>query len=225
MSHILLADGNSRDRKSLEASLRSTGHVVVSVADGMTAIERVQHREVDLMLTEWLLRDMSGLELATSIRRHANGRHARIVIVSAKNETSAITTALDSGVDDYLVKPVRPAELLARVNASLRRPAAPSRQDVVETGPIRLDRLGHRITVGGAELDLAPIEFRLMVHFMENPGRVMQRRQLLEQVWRSHDGIGERTVDVHVRRLRAALEPHGADSMLQTVRGFGYRFG
>jgi two-component system phosphate regulon response regulator PhoB len=225
MSQILLADGNARERKSLEASLRATGHAVIGVADGMTAIECVQQREFDLVLTDSMLRDMSGLELASTIRRHANGRRARFLIVSAKSETSAITMALDSGADDYLVKPVRSAELQARVNAALRRPPAPSRQDVIEAGPIRLDRPGHRIMVSGSELDLAPIEFRLMVHFMENPGRVMPRCQLLEQVWRRHDGIGERTVDVHVRRLRAALEPHGADSLLQTVRGFGYRFG
>jgi two-component system phosphate regulon response regulator PhoB len=96
---------------------------------------------------------------------------------------------------------------------------------VLEVGPIRLDKLGHKVLVGSEEIELAPVEFRLMAYFMENPGRVMARRHLLEQVWRRRNGIGERTVDVHVRRLRAALEPHACDDLLQTVRGFGYRFG
>jgi two-component system phosphate regulon response regulator PhoB len=146
-------------------------------------------------------------------------------MLSGRREASAVAQALDSGVDDYLAKPVREEELLARVNSALRRPAAPSRENVLEVGPIRLDKLCHKVTVGVREIGLAPVEFRLMAYFMENPGRVLARRHLLEQVWRRRGGIGERTVDVHVRRLRAALEPHSCGDLLQTVRGFGYRFG
>jgi two-component system phosphate regulon response regulator PhoB len=146
-------------------------------------------------------------------------------MLSVRNEASAVAQALDSGVDDYLIKPVREEELVARINAVLRRPAAPGRDSVLEIGPLRLDRVGHKVTVGSREIELAPVEFRLMAYFMENPGRVMARRHLLEHVWRRRNGIGERTVDVHVRRLRAALEPHSCENLLQTVRGFGYRFG
>jgi len=168
---------------------------------------------------------MSGLELARYVRRHPNGRLARVVMLSGRNEVGAIAHALDGGVDDYLTKPVREEELLARVNAAMRRPAAPSRENVLEVGPIRLDKVGHKVTVGTREIELAPVEFRLMAYFMENPGRVLARRHLLENVWRRRSGIGERTVDVHVRRLRAALEPHSCENLLQTIRGFGYRFG
>lgn len=178
-----------------------------------------------MLLTDWMLRDMSGLELASYLRNQPNGRLTRVVILSSGSNGSAIAHALDSGIDDYLTKPVGHEELLARVNAALRRPATPSRENVLAVGPIRLDKLGHRVTVGVREISLAPVEFRLMAYFMENPGRVLARRHLLEQVWQRRGGIGERTVDVHVRRLRAALEPHSCEDLLQTIRGFGYRFG
>jgi two-component system phosphate regulon response regulator PhoB len=168
---------------------------------------------------------MSGVELASYIRRHPNGVLARVVILSSRDDAAGIAHALNSGVDDYLTKPCRREELQARLAAALRRPVAAGRDQLLEVGPIRVDKLGHRVTVSGDPLDLAPAEFRLMVYFMENPGRVLARRHLLEQVWRRRQGIGERTVDVHVRRLRAALEPYRCDDLLQTVRGFGYRFG
>ncbi|MEO7387737.1 MAG: winged helix-turn-helix domain-containing protein [Gammaproteobacteria bacterium] len=225
MTRILLVDGSTDDREWVRDRLKSVGHDVVCASDAMTAVDRIDQRSFDLLVTEWMLRDMSGLELAQYVRKHANGRLTRVVMLSGCDDASAVARALDSGVDDYLAKPVREEELVARVNAALRRPATPSRESVLEIGPLRLDRLGHRVTVGALEIDLAPAEFRLMTYFMENPGRVLARRHLLEHVWRRRHGIGERTVDVHVRRLRAALEPHSCENLLQTVRGFGYRFG
>ena len=225
MTRILLVDGNTQDREWVHDRLKAVGHDVVCASDAMTAVERVEQRAFDMVVTEWMLRDMSGLELAQYVRKHANGRLTRVVILSERSDGGAVAQALNSGVDDYLTKPVREEELLARVNAALRRPATPSRENVLEIGPIRLDKLGHKVTVGVREIGLAPVEFRLMAYFMENPGRVLARRHLLEQVWRRRSGIGERTVDVHVRRLRAALEPHSCENLLQTVRGFGYRFG
>lgn len=225
MTRILLVDGNSDDRKWVHDRLKAVGHDVICASDALTAVDLVAQRAFDMVVTEWMLRDMSGLELAQYVRKHANGRLTRVVMLSGRNDAGAVAQALDSGVDDYLTKPVREEELVARVNAALRRPAAPSRENVLEIGPIRLDKLGHKVTVGAREIGLAPAEFRLMAYFMENPGRVLARRHLLEQVWRRRGGIGERTVDVHVRRLRAALEPHSCENLLQTVRGFGYRFG
>lgn len=225
MTRILLVDGNPDDREWVHTRLKAVGHEVVCAVDATTAVSHVEQRSFDLIVTEWMLRDMSGLELAHYVRKHANGRLTRVVMLTGRDDASAVAQALDSGVDDYLTKPVREEELVARVNAALRRPAAPSRENVLEIGPLRLDKLGHKVTVGARELELAPVEFRLMAYFMENPGRVLARRHLLEQVWRRRNGIGERTVDVHVRRLRAALEPHACESLLQTVRGFGYRFG
>lgn len=224
MTRILLVDGNTDDRDWVRDRLKAVGHDVVCATDATTAVDRLEQRSFDMVVTDWMLRDMSGLEFAHFVRKHANGRLTRVVMLSGRSDASAVAHALDSGVDDYLTKPVREEELVARVNAALRRPAVPSRENLLEVGPIRLDKLSHKVTVGGRELDLAPVEFRLMTYFMENPGRVLARRHLLEQVWRRRNGIGERTVDVHVRRLRAALEPHSCENLLQTVRGFGYRF-
>jgi two-component system phosphate regulon response regulator PhoB len=225
VTRILLVDGNSDDRERVRDSLRAVGHDVVSASDAMTAVDRVEHRPFDLVVTEWMLRDMSGLELAHYVRKHANGRLTRVVMLSGHDDTSAIAHALNSGIDDYLMKSLRGEELVARINAALRRPVTPSRETGLEIGPIRLDRLSHKVTVRQRVIELAPVEFRLLAYFMENPGRVLPRRHLLDQVWHRRNGIGERTVDVHIRRLRAALEPHACDNLLQTVRGFGYRFG
>jgi two-component system phosphate regulon response regulator PhoB len=222
---ILLVDVAGRDRDQLRTHLRSAGHDVVVADDATAAVDRLEQQAYDLVLTELSLRDMSGVELAQYVRRHANGRLTRVVILSGRGDPAAVAHALNSGIDDYLFKPCREEELLARIGAALRRPAVPAREDVLEVGPIRLDKLGHTVTVGSAPLELAPAEFRLMAYFMENPGRVLARHHLLEKVWRRRAGIGERTVDVHVRRLRAALEPHRCESLLQTVRGFGYPFG
>jgi len=222
---ILLVDGAGRERDRLRSQLRSAGHDIVVADDATAAVDRLEQRAYDLVLTEHALRDMSGVELAQYVRRHPNGRLTRVVILSGGGDAAAVAHALNSGIDDYLLKPCREEELLARIAAALRRPAVPALQDTLEVGPIRLDQAGHTVTVGSARLDLAPAEFRLMAYFMANPGRVLARQHLLEKVWRRRAGIGERTVDVHVRRLRAALEPHRCDSLLQTVRGFGYRFG
>lgn len=225
MSRILLVDGSTDDRDRTRDRLRAAGHDVSCVGDATAAVERIEQHSFDMIVTDWMLRDMSGLELAHYARRHANGRQARVIIHTARNDPVAVAQALDGGIEDYMVKPLEPAELIARVNAALRRPAALPVESVLEVGPIRLDKLGHKVTVGSGELDLAPVEFRLMAYFMENRGRVLARRHLLENVWKRRSGIGERTVDVHVRRLRAALEPHACADLLQTVRGFGYRFG
>jgi two-component system phosphate regulon response regulator PhoB len=222
---ILLVDAAGRERDHLRAQLRSGGHDVAVADDATAAVDRLEQQAYDLVLTEHALRDMSGVDLAQYVRRHPNGRLTRVVIFSGRSDPAAVAHALNSGIDDYLFKPCREEELLARIGAALRRPAVPAREDVLEVGPIRLDKLGHTVTVGSAPLELAPAEFRLMAYFMENPGRVLARHHLLEKVWRRRAGIGERTVDVHVRRLRAALEPHRCESLLQTVRGFGYRFG
>lgn len=224
MTRILLVDGNPADRHWVQDRLTAVGHDVVAAGDATTAVDQLDRSPFDMLVTDAMLRDMSGLELAQFVRKHVNGRLTRVLLLSERSDASSVAHALDSGIDDYLAKPVRAEELVARVNAALRRPATPSRESILEIGPIRLDKLSHKVTVRTREIELAPVEFRLMTYFMENPGRVLARRLLLEQVWR-RNGIGERTVDVHVRRLRAALEPHACENLLQTVRGFGYRFG
>jgi len=224
VSRILIVDGSPADRNWLQERLEAVGHEVLATDDATAAVARLEQKPFDMLVTDAMLRDMSGLDLAQLLRKHVNGRLTRVLMVSERGDATSLAQALDSGIDDYVTKPVREEELIARVHAALRRPATPSRESVLEIGPVRLDKLCHKVTVRSREIALAPVEFRLMACFMENPGRVLARRLLLEQVWHCA-GIGERTVDVHVRRLRAALEPHDCEHLLQTVRGFGYRFG
>lgn len=225
MARLLVVDGSAEDRSSISRHLRDAGHDAVCAADAAAAIAIMQSSRFDAVITEWHLADTSALDLAAALRRNPRSADARILVSSACSEPGDIARAFDSGIDDYLVKPSRPDELVARVNAALRRPAAAGGAGALQVGPVLLDRICHKVTVAGHDIELAPAEFRLMACFMENRGRVLGRKQLLAQVWNRRKGIGERTVDVHVRRLRAALTPHGAEDLLQTVRGFGYRFG
>lgn len=221
-----MVDGSAEDRSSMIQQLRDAGHDAVAAGDAAAALKLFERSVFDAVITEWLLPDTTALDLAESLRAQpGTGGTARILVASRRSEARDIARALDSGIADYLVKPSRPEELVARVNAALRRPAAAVAGGIVTVGAIKLDRSSHRVLVGEVELELAPAEFRLMAFFMENRGRMVGRQQLLAQVWNRRNGIGQRTVDVHVRRLRAALSPFGCEDMLQTVRGFGYRFG
>lgn len=225
MARLLVVDGSAEDRLSISRHLRDAGHDAVCTADAAGAMAMFQSSQFDAVITEWHLSDISALDLAAVMRRSPCSASARILVSSARNEPGDIARAFNSGIDDYLVKPSRPEELIARVNAALRRPAALGGSGILQVGPVAIDRVCHRVTVSGHEIELAPAEFRLMACFLENRGRVLGRKQLLAQVWNRRKGVGERTVDVHVRRLRAALTPHGCEDLLQTVRGFGYRFG
>jgi two-component system phosphate regulon response regulator PhoB len=146
-------------------------------------------------------------------------------MLAANVEADCVARAKAAGVDEVVFKPWQKGELIARVNAALHRPQTRGMRDVLAHSEVELDRLSHKVRVQGTQVDLAPIEFRLLAYLMEHPGRVLDRQQLLEDVWNRRAGIGERTVDVHVRRLRAVLEPFGCDALIHTVRGFGYRFG
>jgi two-component system phosphate regulon response regulator PhoB len=223
VARLLVVDGSAEDCASISRQLRAAGHDALCAADAAAAISILERTPVDAVITEWKLPDTSALDLAIRLRASA-ATPPRILVSSRGREPADIASALDSGIDDYLVKTSTPEELVARVNAVLRRPAAVPDANV-RVGPVLLDRIGHRVTVRGHDVALAPAEFRLMAHFMEHRGRVLSRKQLLTEVWQKSRGIGPRTVDVHVRRLRAVLQPHGCDDLLQTVRGFGYRFG
>ncbi|NND37460.1 MAG: response regulator [Gammaproteobacteria bacterium] len=223
--NIVLADPDLEDRARIGEQLSSAGHEVTMVGDGVSAIAAVRKSFCSLVVTEWQLGDMTGLDLAQMIKASAKTRGTRVMMVSDASAAPRFSEALDSGVDDCVVKPCRPDELLARASLVLRRPSVLPIDDALTVGPITLDRPAHKVSVGDAELKLSPVEYRLIRFFLENPGRVFDRQQLLEQVWQRRNGIGVRTVDVHVRRLRASLEPHQCAHLLQTVRGFGYRFG
>jgi two-component system phosphate regulon response regulator PhoB len=224
VARLLVVDSSTEDRTAISRHLRDAGHEAVCAADALTAISMLQGSHFDAVITEWESAGVSALDLVDTVRRNPGGAAARILVTAAETDTHDMVVALDHGVDEYLVKTSRPEELVARVNAVLRRPPILT-GTVLCVGKVTLDRTSHRVTAGGAEIELAPAEFRLMAYFMANPGRVLSRKQLLDQVWNRRRGVGERTVDVHVRRLRAALTPHGCDDLLRTVRGFGYRFG
>jgi len=178
----------------------------------------------DLILLDWMLPNTSGVVLAKQMRADARTKNIPIIMLTARGEERDKILGLESGVDDYITKPFSPRELMARIRAVLRRyiPALPD--EAVAAGGLELSPSSHRVMANGKGIELGPTEFRLLHFFMTHPERVYSRTQLLDQVWGTQVFVEERTVDVHIRRLRAALEPAGMDNMIQTVRGSGYRF-
>jgi two-component system phosphate regulon response regulator PhoB len=220
---ILVVEDEPTIQLLIEVNLRRAGHVVQLAPDAETARRLIKDALPDLVLLDWMLPGMSGVDLARLLRGEARTRRLPIIMLTARAEERDKIEALDLGADDYVTKPFSPRELLARIKAVLRRHAPEATEDVVELGGLRLDPATHRITAGDAEVNLGPTEFRLLHFLMTHPERVHGRSQLLDQVWGDHVFVEERTVDVHIRRLRAALEASGHDGLIQTVRGSGYR--
>ena len=200
------------------------GHHVVRAADAETAQRIVRDALPDLILLDWMLPGMSGVEFARRLRSEERTRGIPLIMLTARGEEQDKVLGLESGADDYITKPFSPRELVARIKAVLRRRAPETTEDPVELGGLRLDPATHRLAAAGSPVTLGPTEFRLLHFLMTHPERVHSRAQLLDQVWGDHVFVEERTVDVHIRRLRCALEPSGHDSLVQTVRGSGYRF-
>jgi len=178
----------------------------------------------DLILLDWMLPGMSGVAFARKIKGDAYTKEVPIIMLTARGDEQDKITGLETGADDYITKPFSPRELVARIKAVLRRRAPQMTDDPVETGGLRLDPETHRVSGNGQPLELGPTEFRLLHFLMTHPERVHSRAQLLDQVWGSQVFVEDRTVDVHIRRLRRALEDTGHDHLVQTVRGSGYRF-
>jgi two-component system phosphate regulon response regulator PhoB len=221
---ILVVEDEPAIQSLIEVNLRRAGHVVLLAADAETARQLVRDALPDLVLLDWMLPGMSGVDFARLLRSEARTRLLPIIMLTARAERARQDRRLELGADDYVTKPFSPRELVARIKAVLRRHAPQATEDVVELGGLRLDPATHRVTAGGAEVRTSgPTEFRLLHFLMTHPERVHARTQLLDQVWGDHVFVEERTVDVHIRRLRAALEPGGHDALIQTVRGSGYR--
>ena len=220
---ILVVEDEPAIQSLIEVNLRRAGHAVQLASDAEAARRLIRDALPDLVLLDWMLPGMSGIDFARLLRGEARTRSLPIIMLTARAEERDKIEGLDIGADDYVTKPFSPRELMARIKAVLRRHAPQATEDVVELGGLRLDPATHRITVGGAEVNLGPTEFRLLHFLMTHPERVHGRSQLLDQVWGDHVFVEERTVDVHIRRLRAALEPSGQDHLIQTVRGSGYR--
>ena len=220
---ILVVEDEPAIQALIEVNLRRAGHDARLAADAESARRMVQEELPDLVLLDWMLPGMSGVDFARQLRSAPRTRGVPIIMLTARAEERDKIEALELGADDYVTKPFSPRELMARIKAVLRRHAPQSTDDAVELGGLRLDPATHRVTAGGSEVNLGPTEFRLLHFLMTHPERVHGRSQLLDQVWGDHVFVEERTVDVHIRRLRAALEASGHDRLIQTVRGSGYR--
>ncbi len=220
---ILVVEDEPAIQELVSYSLRQARHLVSSAKNAEEAMESINEVLPDLVLLDWMLPGMSGVDFARMLRRTARTKNIPIIMLTARAEESDKVAGLEIGADDYITKPFSPRELLARIKAVLRRRAPEAADDVVEISGLCLDSGTHRVTVNDNEVVLGPTEFRLLHFLMTHSERVHTRSQLLDQVWGDHVFVEDRTVDVHIRRLRKALELVGKDELVQTVRGSGYR--
>jgi two-component system phosphate regulon response regulator PhoB len=221
-SAILVIHGQSEATASVRRTLEQAGHSVQEAEDVAGAAKLRERSGLELILIPWTT--LSAVrEVLSRLKEHEATRHSRVIVLAPAAALAEAIVVLEFGADDCLSMPFREAELVARVNACLRRPAAALCPDQLRAGPLMLDKGLHCLLVRNTPVQLAPTEFRLMSFFLENQGRVFSRDELLRRAWSKNIKAGQRAVDVHVRRLRQLLEPFGCDQMIQTVRGFGYR--
>lgn len=221
---ILVIEDEPAIQALIATHLRRHGHSVTAALNAEEGLRQIRTALPDLVLLDWMLPGMSGLECARRLRGDARTRHVPIIMLTARGAEDDRVAGLDSGADDYVTKPFSPRELLARIQAVLRRGKPQASEAEVVLGGLKLDPVSHRVTAADVPINLGPTEFRLLHFLMTHAERVHSRDQLLDQVWGDHVYVEERTVDVHIRRLRAALEVSGCDRLVQTVRGSGYRF-
>ena len=226
--HILIVDDEPAIRDMVAFALRKGEYEPIHAGDAREAQNAIADRVPDLILLDWMLPGTSGLELARRWRKDAMTRDVPIIMLTARGEENDRVGGLEAGVDDYVVKPFSARELLARIRAVMRRSRDDDEDGSVAVGSLRIDGAAHRVfadTTGGPiPVHIGPTEYRLLHFFMSHADRVYSRTQLLDHVWGGNVYVEERTVDVHIRRLRKTLEPHGLENMVQTVRGSGYRF-
>jgi two-component system phosphate regulon response regulator PhoB len=223
MARILLVEDEPAIQELIVCNVEMAGHEAIRADSAEQALESIRDSLPDLVLLDWMLPGMSGVDFARRLRADKRTRDVPIIFLTARSEERDKLAGLELGADDYVTKPFSPRELLARVKAVLRRRAPQSTDDAVEIGGLILDPGRHRVSGDGVELDLGPTEFRLLHFLMTHAERVHSRAQLLDRVWGDHVFVEERTVDVHIRRLRQALSPSGHDRLVETVRGSGYR--
>lgn len=221
---ILVVDDETSIREMLVISLESAGYNVLQAENAKTAHSLVLDKHPDLILLDWMMPVTTGLELIRRLKRDEMTDHIPVIMLTAKAEESSKISGLDSGADDYIAKPFSPRELLSRVKAILRRVSREALKDTIVVGDLEFDPLEHRISIAGNLINLAPTEFRLLQFFLTHQERVYSRDQILDYVWGKNVYLDERTVDVHIRRLRKAISVAGHDEYVQTVRGAGYRF-
>jgi two-component system phosphate regulon response regulator PhoB len=219
---VLIVEDEAALVTMLRYNLEREGFAVCAASDGEEALVQIAERKPDVVLLDWMLPLISGIEVCRQIRRAPASRSLPIVMLTARGEEGDRVRGLNSGADDYVVKPFSPAELIARLRAVMRRAQPISAEEVLRFADLAVDLVAHRVTRDGRPIHLGPTEFRLLRFLMQHPGRVFSREQLLDQVWGHDVYVEARTVDVHIRRLRKAINVGGVTDLVRTVRGAGY---
>lgn len=221
---ILVIEDEEAIQELIAVNLEHAGHRVQRAASASQARVLIRDALPDLVLLDWLLPDTPGIDFAKQLRADRRTRDIPIIMLTARAQEQDKVSGLESGADDYITKPFSARELLARIQAVMRRRAPQLADEIVEIDGLILDPVAHRVTARGSPLEMTPTEFRLLRFFMTHPERAYSRQQLLDAIWGDHIFVDERTVDVHIRRLRKALEPAALDDLVETVHGTGYRF-
>ena len=221
---ILIVEDEAPIREMLSFVMEQHGYQAVEAHDFDAAVSKIAEPYPDMVLLDWMLPGGSGIQLAKKIKGDDFTRNIPIIMLTARGEEEDKIKGLEVGRDDYITKPFSPKELMARMRAVFRRVAPTVLDEPLEVEGLKLDPVSHRISVGDNSVDMGPTEFKLLHFFMTHPERVYSREQLLDHVWGTNVYVEDRTVDVHIRRLRKALADHGFDRLIQTVRGVGYRF-
>ncbi|MES9990419.1 MAG: phosphate regulon transcriptional regulator PhoB [Candidatus Thiodiazotropha sp.] len=224
MQRILIVEDEPEVREMIRFILEPKGYLVDEACNAQEARQQLSKQNFDLILMDWMLPGRSGLELTRELKQHTRKESPPVIMLTARSEENDKVCGLDSGADDYITKPFSTKEMLARIKAVIRRSSGDSDNRLVEFAGLSIDPVSHHVSIDGHTLTLSPAEFRLLYFFMTHPDRVYSRNQILDLVWGSSVYVDERTVDVHIRRLRKQLSPSGHDKFLQTVRGVGYRF-
>jgi two-component system phosphate regulon response regulator PhoB len=221
---ILVVEDERPIREMIAFGLRRAGFEVREAADARSGRAEVANKRPDLLLVDWMLPDTSGLEFTRALKRDRETSELPVIMLTARAEEGDKVAGLEGGADDYITKPFSPRELLARINAVLRRSSPAEGTERIDIEGLVLDQSSQRVSAGERTVALGPTEYRMLAFFMTHPERVYTREQLLDRVWGGNVYVEERTIDVHIRRLRKALEEFGYDRLIQTVRGSGYRF-
>lgn len=224
VANILVVEDEQAIAEMIMTSLEMAGYQTKRAANGQVAYQMVLEEAPDLILADWMMPMMTGLELAKRLKREENTAEIPIILLTAKSDEDDKINGFDAGIDDYVIKPFSPRELLARIKAVLRRGHVDIEGKGLAAGQLTLDRSAKKANLAGEEIHLGPLEFRLLEFFMLHPDRVYSREQLLDRVWGGNVYVEDRTVDVHIRRLRKSIAVLNHDKMIQTVRGAGYRF-
>ncbi|MGI9288621.1 MAG: phosphate regulon transcriptional regulator PhoB [Pseudomonadales bacterium] len=224
MTQILVVDDDAAICEMMKLGLEQADYAVQLAGSALEARQSISSQRPDLILLDWMMPGQSGFDFARSLRKNSSTRDIPIIMLTARAEETDKVAALQAAADDYVSKPFSFAELLARMAAVLRRTTEPGSGEIVEVDSLSLNPETHRVSVNGEQLELAPMEFQLLLFFMTHQERVYSRQQLLDLVWGTDSYVEERTVDVQIRRLRIMLEASGHDRFIQTVRGTGYRF-